>query len=192
MLGDRGYDAEAIRQGLGGLCARHIVPWLAKRDTDHGSGLGRWRSVVERTFAWLNQFRRLRVRYEKRRHPQASLALTCALLCWNVRQKHARSPLPHRPRNNPKILGRDGLANCIFRAPDHDFELRKHRISLCVAKRFGRSGAGSMLCAATDLEFNKSPSGGVCDDPMQTESKAKIVEFPPAWPGVLTGARRRP
>jgi transposase len=25
--------------------------------------LGRWRWVVERTFAWLNQFRRLRVRY---------------------------------------------------------------------------------------------------------------------------------
>jgi len=42
------------------------MPWLAKRNTEHGSGLGRWRWVVERTFAWLNQFRRLRVRYEKR------------------------------------------------------------------------------------------------------------------------------
>jgi hypothetical protein len=29
-------------------------------------GMGRWRWVIERTFAWLNQFRRLRVRYEKR------------------------------------------------------------------------------------------------------------------------------
>ena len=36
------------------------------RHTEHGSGLGRWRSVVERTFAWLGQFRRLRVRYDKR------------------------------------------------------------------------------------------------------------------------------
>jgi transposase len=63
VLGDRGYDAEAIRQGLH---ARHIIPCLAKRNTEHGSGLGRWRWVVERTFAWLNQFRRLRVRYEKR------------------------------------------------------------------------------------------------------------------------------
>jgi transposase len=35
------------------------------RRTAHGSGLGRWRWVVERTFAWLNQFRRLRVRYDK-------------------------------------------------------------------------------------------------------------------------------
>jgi len=40
IVGDRGYDAEAIRQGLR---ARHIVPWLAKRNTEHGSGPGRWR-----------------------------------------------------------------------------------------------------------------------------------------------------
>lgn len=59
VLGDRGYDAAAIRRGLR---ARHIEPWLAMRRTTHGSGLGRWRWVVERTFAWLNQFRRLRVR----------------------------------------------------------------------------------------------------------------------------------
>jgi transposase len=36
------------------------------RRTKHGSGLGRWRWVIERTFAWLHQFRRLRVRYDKR------------------------------------------------------------------------------------------------------------------------------
>jgi len=66
-VGDRGYDAEAIRLGLR---VRQIVPLLAKRNTERGSGLGRWRWVVERTFASLNQFRRLRVRYEKRRHPR--------------------------------------------------------------------------------------------------------------------------
>jgi transposase len=62
VLGDRGYDAEAIRQGLRD---RRIIPFLARRNTEHASGLGRWRWVVERTFAWLNQFRRLRVRYEQ-------------------------------------------------------------------------------------------------------------------------------
>jgi transposase len=36
------------------------------RRTKHGSGLGRWRWVIERTVAWLHQFRRLRVRYDKR------------------------------------------------------------------------------------------------------------------------------
>jgi transposase len=46
VLGDRGYDAEAIRQGLRD---RRIIPFLAKRNTEHGSGLGPWRWVVERT-----------------------------------------------------------------------------------------------------------------------------------------------
>ena len=79
-MGDRGYDAESIRQGLRD---RRIIPLLAKRNTEHGSGLGRWRWVVERTFAWLNQFRRLRVRYEKRADiHEAFLALGCALICW--------------------------------------------------------------------------------------------------------------
>ena len=38
VLGDRGYDAVAIRRGLQ---AHHIVPLLAMRRTEHGSGLGR-------------------------------------------------------------------------------------------------------------------------------------------------------
>ena len=41
-----------------------IIPILAQRRTAHGSGLGIFRWVVERTFAWLHQFRRLRVRDE--------------------------------------------------------------------------------------------------------------------------------
>jgi len=57
--------------------------FLRSRNTEHGSGLGRWRWVVERTFAWLNQFRRLRVRYEKRADiHEAFLSLGCALICW--------------------------------------------------------------------------------------------------------------
>lgn len=80
LLGDRAYDAEAIRRGLR---ARGIRPFLAERNTQHGSGLGRWRWVVERTFAWLNQFRRLRIRYEKRADiHEGLLALGCALICW--------------------------------------------------------------------------------------------------------------
>src|SRR5206468_8561317 len=80
VLGDRAYDAEVIHLGLR---ARHILPLLAVRGTKHGSGLGRWRWVVERTFAWLNQFRRLRVRYEKRSEiHQAFLLLGCVLICW--------------------------------------------------------------------------------------------------------------
>lgn len=80
MLGDRGYDAESIRRGLRG---RGILPLLAMRNTEHGTGLRRWRWVVERSFAWLNQFRRLRMRYEKRADiHEAFLALGCVLICW--------------------------------------------------------------------------------------------------------------
>jgi transposase len=39
---------------------------IARRQTEHGSGLGRHRWVVERTFAWLHNFKRLLVRYERR------------------------------------------------------------------------------------------------------------------------------
>jgi len=44
--------------------------------------------VVERTFAWLSQFRRLRVRYDKRADiHQAFLSLGCALICWQSLRK---------------------------------------------------------------------------------------------------------
>ncbi|MDE3179802.1 MAG: IS5 family transposase [Acidobacteriota bacterium] len=80
VVGGRGYDSEAIRSGLR---TRGILPLLAMRRTKHGSGLGTWRWVVERTFAWLNQFRRLRVRYDKRAYiHEAFLSLGCALVCW--------------------------------------------------------------------------------------------------------------
>jgi transposase len=76
---------KAIRQVLR---TRHILPMLATRRTTHGSGLGQWRWVVERTFAWLNQFRRLRVRYEKRADMhEAFLSLGCALICWYALRK---------------------------------------------------------------------------------------------------------
>jgi transposase len=80
VVGDRGYDAAVIRIGLR---SRGILPLVARRRTAHGSGLGCWRWVVERTFAWLNQFRRLRVRYDKRADiHEAFLSLGCALICW--------------------------------------------------------------------------------------------------------------
>jgi transposase len=47
-----------------------------------GSGLGRHRCVVERTFAWLHNLRRLRTRYERddRLH-LARMQLGCAVVC---------------------------------------------------------------------------------------------------------------
>ena len=83
VLGDRAYDAERIRRALR---SRQILPRLAMRNTKHGSGLGRLRWVVERTFAWLNQFRRLRVRMRKPDMHLAFLTLACILICWKFLQ----------------------------------------------------------------------------------------------------------
>src|SRR5712691_4336063 len=81
VQGDRGYDSQPHRDQLG---HRGIASQLAKRGRSHGSGLGRTRWVIERTFAWLHRFRRLAVRYERRPcvH-EAFLTLACALVCWN-------------------------------------------------------------------------------------------------------------
>ena len=74
-----------------GIClrARHILPLLAMGRTKYGSGVRRWRWVVERPFAWLNQFRRLRVCSDKRVdiHEALSLSLGCALICWQSLRK---------------------------------------------------------------------------------------------------------
>lgn len=80
VQGDRGYDSEPHRQWLR---KRGIQPVLAKRNTPHGSGLGVHRWVVERTLAWLHQYKRLRIRYERRTDiHEAFLALSCALICY--------------------------------------------------------------------------------------------------------------
>lgn len=79
VYGDRAYDSNAHRRQLR---ARHIEPVLARRFVPHGSGLGSYRWVVERTLAWLHQFRRLRIRNERRDDiHEAFLAIGCALIC---------------------------------------------------------------------------------------------------------------
>ncbi len=41
-------------------------PHLAKRRTEHGSGLGKTRWYVERTLAWFKRYGKIRIRTEKR------------------------------------------------------------------------------------------------------------------------------
>lgn len=76
---DKAYDARRCRQA----CRRRgIKPRIARRGVDTGQKLGRHRWVVERSFAWINRFRRLAIRYERRidiHHAFTSLA--CALIC---------------------------------------------------------------------------------------------------------------
>ena len=89
--------------------------------TEHGSGLGRMRWVVERTFAWLHQFRRLRIRWERRPElHQAFMHLACAFSCQRFHQSFVKRALsasvtldtrtytpPHRARATAHARPRD-------------------------------------------------------------------------------------
>jgi transposase len=80
VIADRRYDHDKYRREV---WRRGIKPVIARRETEHGSGLGVYRWVVERTFGWLHQFRRLRTRYE--RDPamhETFMHLGCAIVCW--------------------------------------------------------------------------------------------------------------
>jgi transposase len=82
LQGDRAYDSEDHRRILRWL---GITPILARRNTEHGSGLGKHRWVVERTLSWLHQYRRLRVRYERRADiHKAFVDLGCILICYKT------------------------------------------------------------------------------------------------------------
>lgn len=79
LLADRGYDHDKYRRELR---KRGVKPIIARRGVEHGSGLGRQRWVVERTFAWLHNLRRLRTRYERSDElHMAFMLLGCAVVC---------------------------------------------------------------------------------------------------------------
>ena len=70
ITADRGYDHDRYRLELRRYRIApeiyRIAPEIARRQTEHGSGLGRARWVVERTFAWLHHLKRLFVRDDRR------------------------------------------------------------------------------------------------------------------------------
>jgi transposase len=78
---DKAYDSKPLRAELR---KRSITPRIARRGIESSERLGRHRWVVERTLSWLNRYRRLRVRYERRADiHMAFLHIGCALICWN-------------------------------------------------------------------------------------------------------------
>jgi transposase len=62
IVADRDYYHDSYRHDL---WRRGVKPIIARRGTEHGSGLGRWRWVVERTFSWIDQNRRMSKDYER-------------------------------------------------------------------------------------------------------------------------------
>lgn len=82
LYADRGYDSEGARALLRWM---GIEPHIAKRNTPHGSGLGKVRWVVERTISWVKGLRRMRVRYDRLgviRDAWATLA--ASVICFRI------------------------------------------------------------------------------------------------------------
>ena len=70
LIGDRGYDADPLDAQLAHLGIEMIAPHRRNRtrpQTQDGRPLRRYRRrwKIERLFAWLRNFRRLVVRYER-------------------------------------------------------------------------------------------------------------------------------
>jgi len=84
VVGDAGYGFDHI---IPKVVERRIRPLLAPRGkaghpVTHGSGLGRVRYVVERTIAWLANFRRINHCYERTGQAwQAFNELACCVIC---------------------------------------------------------------------------------------------------------------
>jgi putative transposase len=83
---DLGYDYDEVRRivHLAGfepvILSRHDE---RENKRQHGARARRW--VVERTHSWLNRFRRLLVRWEKREDTYlAMLQFACGLIAWRA------------------------------------------------------------------------------------------------------------
>lgn len=85
LHGDKAYDNPRCRACLR---QRRIIRRIARIKIDPNGRLGRHRWVIERTFAWLHQYRRLQVRYERRADiHDAFLTLACALICSHALER---------------------------------------------------------------------------------------------------------
>lgn len=82
---DKGYESKRNQELLR---RRGIIARIARKGVESKDRLGRHRWVVERTHSWLNRYRRLKVRYERRADiHEAFLKIGCALICWNFLQQ---------------------------------------------------------------------------------------------------------
>ena len=82
--GDAAYGTPTNLQGTKarGVTALMARPGQRKAGQHHGSGLGRFRYVIERTLAWFGHNRRLKICYEKTgKHFQAFHDLAAGLIC---------------------------------------------------------------------------------------------------------------
>ena len=80
MHADKGYDSKANREVLR---KRGITPRIARRGIESSEKLGRHRWVIERTFAWLNRFRSILIRWTKKpANYLAMIHIACGVITW--------------------------------------------------------------------------------------------------------------
>lgn len=88
LLGDRGYGFAWV---IAAIVAMRIISRLCPRGSQHRSGLGSRRWVIERTMSWFGNYRRLKLCYEKNGTSwQAMHELAACHICGKR--------LPHHPR----------------------------------------------------------------------------------------------
>ena len=86
VIADRAYDSDPLRTRLGRRAIELICPHRinrVRRPTQDGRKLRRYRKrwIVERTIAWIGNFRRLNVRYERQTTMYlAFIHFACALI----------------------------------------------------------------------------------------------------------------
>jgi transposase len=83
LVADKAFSCDRLRTLLRWLGIKPEIP----RRGDDERGLGKRRWFIERTRSWLHQFRRLRIRWDRRPDiHQAFLSLDAAIICyrrWN-------------------------------------------------------------------------------------------------------------
>jgi IS5 family transposase len=76
---DKSYDHRFCRNDCR---QRSILPRIARRGVEDSSRLGRHRWTVERTLAWMNRYRRLTIRYERREDIHLAFTMLAAdMIC---------------------------------------------------------------------------------------------------------------
>jgi len=87
MCMDAGYDSDTVYQLLKewGYIAHIRSRYVEKVKLEQVPGYRARRWVVERTHSWLNRFRRLLIRWEKKvENYEAMMHLACAFICFRA------------------------------------------------------------------------------------------------------------
>lgn len=86
VLGDKGYDTDAILEGITRVSALAVIPPKANRKVqrDYDYILYKERNLIERFFNRIKHYRAIATRYAKRaRNFKAFLYIAATLICMN-------------------------------------------------------------------------------------------------------------